>query len=339
MEKILTIVVPTYNAEKYLRDNLASFCIPRLLPYLEVLVINDGSTDRSSDIAEEYVKRYPYTYKLITKENGGHGSGINTGILNATGKYFKIVDADDWVEEEPFVRLVETLRKSDSDIVASGFYWVYDEGQADKAEFARKPEMKVPFLGVDYQKKYVFDEIADQLYIKMHHMTIKTAILKEHKIEIDEHCYYVDTEYITYPIPYVNTIEFVDGFVYMYRLGRQGQSVSMEKMQSNEKNYDREMESLLAFYANLECQSSCSQKKRQYIARVIARVAAGKIKIMLSFPPTSSKKASLIEFDNYLKLSYPAIYYNNVNSSLRLLRYSHYLLYTAASILVRRKYK
>lgn len=339
MEKILTIVVPTYNAEKYLKDNLDSFCIPELLSDLEVLVINDGSTDRSADIVEEYVRRYPDTYKLITKKNGGHGSGINTGILNATGKYFKVVDADDWVEKEPFMSLVETLRSSKSDIVASGFYWVYDEGQKDKRKFTRKAEMEVPFVGVDYGKEYSFDEIADRIYIKMHHMTIRTAILRECEIKIDENCYYVDTEYITYPIPYVETIRFVDGFVYMYRLGRQGQSVSIEKMQSNEKNYDKVIESLLSFYAGLESEPLCVQKKKQYIARIIARVVAGKIKIMLSFPASSSKKTTLMMFDKYLKSSYPAVYHSNINMSLKILRRTHYLLYTIASVLVRLKYK
>lgn len=339
MEKVLTIAVPTYNAEKYLRDNLDSFCIPELFSDLEVLIINDGSTDHSLEIAEEYVKRYPGTYKLISKKNGGHGSGINTGILNATGKYFKVVDADDWVEKEAFMRLVETLKNSDSDIVASGFYWVYDEGQEDIGKFIRKAEQKIPFAGVVYQKEYLFDQIADHIYIKMHHMTIKTAILRGHEIKIDEHCYYVDTEYITYPIPYVETIRFVEEFVYMYRLGRLGQSVSIEKMRSNENNYDKVIESLLAFYKSLEREVLCTQKKKQYIAGIIARVVAGKIKIMLSFPPSSLKKASLIRFDKYLKLSYPQIYNSNINLSLKILRRTHYLLYTIASVLVRCKYR
>lgn len=278
MRKILTITVPTYNAERYLRDNLDSFCIPELLNDLEILIINDGSIDGSAAIAEEYVQRFPETYRVITKENGGHGSGINTGIRYATGKYFKVVDADDWVEKEAFIRLVQTLKEKDSDIVSSGFYWVYDEGQKNKTEFLRKKEMKIPFKDVEYQKEYVFDEIADRIYIKMHNMTVKTEILKKHNIKVDEHCYYVDTEYITYPIPYVKTICFVEEFVYMYRLGRQGQSVSIEKMQYNEKNYDRVIASLVGFYNRLCDENTCSVEKRNYIARIIARVVAGKIK-------------------------------------------------------------
>jgi len=117
MGKILTVVVPTYNAEKYLRDNLESFKIPELMEDLEILIVNDGSTDHSLEIAEEYVRQYPDTYRVITKENGGHGSGINCGIANARGTYFKVVDADDWVGEKAFCDLVRTLKTSNADVV------------------------------------------------------------------------------------------------------------------------------------------------------------------------------------------------------------------------------
>lgn len=95
MEKILTVVVPTYNAEKYLRDNLESFEIPELMQDIEILIVNDGSTDHSLEVAREYAERVRIRTGLITKENGGHGSGINCGIEHALGTYFKVVDADD----------------------------------------------------------------------------------------------------------------------------------------------------------------------------------------------------------------------------------------------------
>lgn len=138
MEKILTVVVPTYNAEKYLRDNLESFEIPELMQDIEILIVNDGSTDHSLDIAEEYIKRYPETYRVITKENGGHGSGINCGIEHAQGTYFKVVDADDWVEKEAFVSLVKALKASGADVVYSGFLWTYDRGESDKTKFRQR---------------------------------------------------------------------------------------------------------------------------------------------------------------------------------------------------------
>lgn len=338
MEKILTIVVPTYNAEKYLRDNLESFRIPELMPDIEVLIINDGSTDHSLDIAMEYVNQYPDTYRVITKKNGGHGSGINCGIEHAAGRYFKVVDADDWVGAEAFTKLVQTLKSRDTDVVYSGFLWTYDCGEADKSQFKTKAEMEIPFEGVIYQKVYNFDDVADQLYIKMHSMTIKTEILRKHQITIDEHCYYVDAEYILYPIPYVNTICFVDAFVYYYRIGSAGQSVSIDKMQKNEQNYDKVISSLLKFYSNVKKSSECSEQKKSYIASLIARIIAGKMKIMLSFPTSSGKKRDLEKFDQQIRQDFPDVYQKNQNKAVAMLRCSHYWLYYPASILVRRKY-
>lgn len=337
-EKVLTVVVPTYNAEKYLRDNLESFLIKPIMEELDILIINDGSTDTSLDIAMEYANRYPSTFRVITKENGGHGSGINCGIKYATGKYFKVVDADDWVAPAEFQKLVTNLRNTDSDIVYSGFYWVYDDGGSDKTKFNKKAEIKEPFCGVKYNHEYCFDEIADRLYIKMHNMTIRTDLLRKEHIVIDEHCFYVDTEYITYPIPNVSTISFIDAFVYMYRIGSSGQSVSIEKMQRNEKNYDRVIASLLSFYSNLGVEIPCTNEKKSYIAGIIARVIAGKIKIMLSFFPSVEKWRELKLFDRTLRKQYPDVYKSNINRAIKLLRASNYLVYLPASIMVRKKY-
>ncbi len=339
MEKILTIVVPAYNAETCLRDNLESFCIESVLPDIEILVINDGSTDRTQEIAEEYVKQYPDSYRVITKKNGGHGSGINWGIRYASGVYFKVVDADDWVDREAFCRLVETLKRQDADVVYSGFLWTYDEGQNDREQYATRAEIPVPFEGVVYQKVYRFEDVSASLYMKMHSMTIRTDILRSHGIQIDEKCYYVDTEYITYPIPYVQTICFVEGYVYMYRIGRQGQSVGMEKMQQYEKHYDRVITSLLNFYGKLGTEIPCTAPKKRYIAGLIARVAAGKMKIMLSFPGNSRKKQELQMFDENLRNHYPDIYDGNINKAVWLLRKSRYSLYYPVSMMVRRRYR
>ena len=339
MEKILTIVVPSYNAEKFLRDSLDSFWIETVLPDIEVLIVDDGSTDKTSEIAEEYERNCPDSYRLITKENGGHGSGINCGIKHATGVYFKVVDADDWVEPEAFCCLVEALKRQEADIVYSGFLWAYDEGQEKKEQFTTKAETAMPFEGVVYGKIYEFDQIAPSLYIKMHNMTIRTDILRQYGIHIDEHCFYVDTEYITYPVPYVRTICFVDGYVYMYRIGRQGQSVGIGKMQQYEKNYNKVMSSLLDFYGKLGEEIPCTAAKKKYIAGIIARVVAGKIKIMLSFPGNNQKKMELRMFDENLRMHYPDIYHGNINKAVSVLRKSRYLMYYPVSAMVRKRYR
>jgi hypothetical protein len=169
-------------------------------------------------------------------------------------------------------------------------------------------------------------------------MTIRTEILRKHQISIDEHCFYVDTEYITYPIPYVETVSFVNAFVYMYRIGRQGQSVGIDRMQKNEDNYDRVIASLLHFYSELGNEISCTPEKKMYIAGIIARVIAGKIKIMLSFPVSAKKKQELKNFDQGIRRSHPEVYRSNINRAVTILRKTGYAAYYPASILVRRYY-
>ena len=117
MSKILSVAVPSYNVEQYMNKCLDSFSDKRLQDGLEVLIVNDGSTDRTKEIAESYVERFPLIFKLINKENGGHGSAVNAGIANATGKYFRIVDGDDWVDTDNLVQLLQLLADTNTDLV------------------------------------------------------------------------------------------------------------------------------------------------------------------------------------------------------------------------------
>lgn len=335
MEKLLTVVVPAYNAQKFLRKNLDSFCSTQILADIEILIINDGSTDNTRYIAEEYVNKYPNSFHVINKTNGGHGSGINTGIQSAQGYYFKVVDADDWVDTKALEVLVQALKFTRADVVYSGFLWAFETKSGGRSHYRMKAEIKKPFNGVLYNHLYKFDSIADRLYMKMHNMTIRTDILKSNNIQIDEHCYYVDLEFITYPIPYINTIFFLKDTVYYYRMGGHGQSVNLKKMQSNEENYNKVLESLLAFYSKLGSTYSCTEKKKAYIASIIARAVSGKIKIMLSFPRIYNKQRDLKDFEAYLVKKYPDIYYSNLNPAVAILRKSHYRLFSVASFWVK----
>ena len=337
--KVLTIVVPAYNAEKYIRTALDSLCGSDILSLIEVLVVNDGSTDSTGDIAEEYCRKYPESFRLISKENGGHGSGINTGISNAAGRYFKVVDADDWVDPAAFHKLVRTLERSEDDIVWSGFYWVYDKGEARTCDMKRRAEMTCPFSDAEYGRTYRFEEIADRLYIKMHNMTIRTEILKDGRIRVDENCFYEDMEYILYPIPYVRTIRFMDDFVYMYRMGSSGQSMSREKMRQNEKSMNKVLSSLFRFYRRLGKQIPCPEGNRHYIENVIARAAAGKYRIMLCEEDTDECVRRMRSFDRGLRERYPDIYRANRNKAVALLRASDFKLYRPASLMTRFVYR
>ena len=337
MQKLLTIVVPSYNAEKYLRYNLDSLCLEEILDVLEVIVVDDGSKDSTGNIIDEYAKRFPGTVISIHKENGGHGSGINTGIGCATGVYFRVIDADDWADAEDLKNLVfyiKARRQKDKneylpDIIAGGFYWVYghDETAPKKAEFEK------PFEGAEYGRIYRFDEVAEKSYIKMHSMTIRTEILKQHDIRIDEKRYYVDNEYILYPIPYVKNIVFLDDHLYRYSISREGQSMSPQQMKKNKDQYDGVLESLYKFYESVLNDKDVSAEKRLYIEHLISRVYAGRIKILLWDKVSPKTRSELIALEEKLRKNYPGIYRANLNKAIKLLRMSRYMLYYPAAVI------
>ena len=191
MDKVLTVVIPSYNVESYLEDTLESFVAPEILSEIEVLIVNDGSKDRTPEIAKEYEEKYPGTFRLISKENGGHGSTINRGIEEAVGTYFKVVDGDDWVNTSDFAELVRKLRTTNADYVVTKYYKVNDKTKEKKI-------VEFPFL--EAHPECTFDEAASGSEIPMHALVIRTAILQEHRIRMDEHCFYVDNEYITFPV-------------------------------------------------------------------------------------------------------------------------------------------
>lgn len=126
MEKILTVTIPSYNVEQYLRQTLDSFLAQEILEEIEVLIIDDGSKDHTAAIGKEYERKYPDTFRVISKKNGGHGSTINRGIQEASGRYFKVVDGDDWVNTEDFVKLVKALKSCTAEYVVTNYYEVND---------------------------------------------------------------------------------------------------------------------------------------------------------------------------------------------------------------------
>ena len=322
MSKILTVVVPSYNVEKYMEQNLQSFVIDEVMNDIEVLVVNDGSTDKTEALAKEYEKRYPGTFRVINKKNGGHGSTINCGIKEASGKYFKVVDADDWVLKEGFIHLVETLKHSDSHVVVSNFYWYHDKKKT------RTVEIKEPFAQVEYKREYTFGQVGKDLYVKMHGMTIQTQILR--KIPpLDEHCFYVDVEYALFPIPFVETFTFIEDFVYMYRIGLAQQSMIIKKMQKNAEDFNRVFQRMFAFYR--ECrENEISSEKLHYIEQYLGRIVASKYKIYLSLPYDKKIKQEMVALDLKIKSEYPNVYYGVRQKAVLLLRKSNYNLYYIA---------
>ncbi len=323
MEKILSIIIPAYNVENYLNRCLKSLELAEILDKIEVLVINDGSKDKTPDIAGQYCEKYPNTYFLYNKENGGHGSGINYGIRHATGKYFKVVDGDDWLNTEELPEFITTLENTNADIVAADFLCIQDETNVVLGE------KYCTSKDGNYGKicNLSKGEVGD--VIKMHALTIRTDILQKHDIVIDEHCYYVDCEYITYPIPYVTTVYFYHKFIYMYRLGRNGQSMDIHSMQKNRAQHMRVLESLLEFYNGM---GNIPSGSRRYIEKCISQVMENQFQIYISMGLQKGIRSELMEWDCLLKKNYPMVYAATNKKSIALLRKTGYWILPAGTI-------
>lgn len=326
--KILTVIVPTYNVEKYLDQCLKSFVIPEIMEELEVLIVNDGSTDTSPQIGEKYANNYPGTFRMITKENGGHGSTINTGIENAEGRYFKVVDGDDWVIAEGLKNLICFLKTVEADMVLSNYYWVDD--------LTGKVSKEVPKVCPEdlYGKIVSFNSVSNQIFFKMHAITFRTETLKKIPDKIDEHCYYVDMEYITFPIPFIKTVGAVPDFVYMYRIGQPTQSVSMENMRKRCMQHERVVNRLLDYY---EKHMDVSNEAKNCMGKIIARSVTSQYKIYMSFKDNNLDK--IIFYEKELKKKYFNIFQKITNPAVLVLRLSNYKLYYLISLVVRHSIK
>ena len=124
MDKIVSFIIPSYNVEKYLNVCLTSFLNKEVLDQIEVIVVDDGSKDQTAQIARTYIEQYPQVFRLISKENGGHGSAINAGTAQAVGRYLKVIDADDWVVTENLKEFVDKLADCSADVVLNPYHQV-----------------------------------------------------------------------------------------------------------------------------------------------------------------------------------------------------------------------
>lgn len=238
MDRILTVVIPSYNVEKFIPETIPTFLDPKVLHKIEILIINDGSIDSTERIATEFQQKYPDTIKVITKTNGGHGSTINTGIRNANGKYLKVVDGDDWVDKQMFCNYVEKIEKVDSDLVITPHNWI-DAETGESTYEIRYPNLEENII-------YGLDKLIGSDF-NMHSLTYKTSILK--KIEpISEHCYYVDVEFALYPLKYVESVSYIDEAIYQYRFGYSDQSMSMINRIKNRNMHLRVLNNIIELY-------------------------------------------------------------------------------------------
>lgn len=247
-EKILSIIIPTYHAEKFLEKCLDSFLIKEevLFNKLQVIVVNDGSPDNSAEIAQRYMEQFPNVYELINKENGGHGSGINIGVKYAKGKYFKVIDADDWVDTKQLEQYIQILQDCDSDVVISDFR-TYDI-------LTKEEKTYHAFLG-DEKKQYDLKEIMYnwlqlERCLTFHGITYRTQFYCSLNYKLAEKVFYEDQEYATIPMSAAKTVTLTGKCVYVYRIGDVTQSVSARNQVKRMKDLEQVIKKMILWEKN-----------------------------------------------------------------------------------------
>ena len=224
MEKILSVIIPCYNSSGFIKKCLDSLCLDEVIDRLDIIVVNDGSTDDGASIVAGYCDRYPHSVRLISKENGGHGSAINVGSRAAVGRFLKVLDADDTFEKEGLVKFIGELEKVQSDVVLT-FHHTIDMSSGELKNWKCFP----PQFYKEYDMSYVMQNWKQfDRSLTFHGITYRTEFYQKNAVTLAEKVFYEDHEYATYPCCKAKSVLPMDIYLYRYRIGDVAQSVSQE---------------------------------------------------------------------------------------------------------------
>lgn len=222
--KLLSVAIPCYNSAEYMQHAIETLLTGG--SDLEIIIVDDGSKDNTGKVADEYAEKYPDIIKSIHQENGGHGEAVNTGLQNATGLYFKVVDSDDWVNEGALKNVLDTLKELIEDghsidlLIAN---YVYEKPSLNKHKVMNYR------TALPQDRIFTWNDIMffkQSQYILMHSAIYRTKLLKDCGLRLPKHTFYVDNIFVYKPLPYVKTMYYLDVDLYRYFIGRDDQSVN-----------------------------------------------------------------------------------------------------------------
>lgn len=305
--KTITFTVPCYNSAEYMDK-----CIESILALdnedndIEILIVNDGSTkDSTAEKADGWHERHPETIIAIHQENGGHGSAVNTGLANARGRYFKVVDSDDWLDAGAMAPVMDYLRKQSElrdacDLVVGNY--VYDKVYED----ARTVIDYANVFPAD--KEFTWNEIGrfkSSQYLLMHSVIYRTELLRDVKLQLPERCFYVDNIFVYVPLPAVYSIRYFNEDIYHYFIGREGQSVNEDVMISR---IDQQLRITRFMIDAVDLEADVVQKKlRRYMGNYLSMMMCicSVFLRMINTPEAEQKRTDIWA---YLKEQRPETY-------------------------------
>lgn len=301
--KTLSFAVPCYNSAEYMDK-----CIESLLKCgddIEILIVNDGSTkDNTAEKADQWQERYPDIIKAIHKENGGHGSAVNAGLDNATGRYFKVVDSDDWLDEEAMVPVMRYLRRQmelrdATDLVIANYVYekVYEGTRTVMAYSNVFP----------IEEEFGWDEVGrfnPSQYLLMHSVIYRTELLREMELQLPHHCFYVDNIFVYEPLPQVESMYYINVDMYRYFIGREDQSVNEKVMMGR---IDQQLRVTRTMIDAVDVSSIEEKRLRLYMENYLAMMMCiCSVFLRMRNTPEDEEKREAIW--RYLKEADPALY-------------------------------
>ncbi|MBR0039368.1 MAG: glycosyltransferase family 2 protein [Lachnospiraceae bacterium] len=324
-DKILTISVAAYNVEKYIKNTLDSILNTELYSKFEVLVIDDGSTDNTYNVVKKYEEMYPDSFKTIHKENGGYGSTVNYSIKHAVGKYFKLLDGDDWYDTDGLKSLIYELEQTDVDIVFNLFNKIINGKIISGISFDNK------YFG----REFGIEELDINEGIPMHSVTYKTSVLKESGLMLKERKFYTDNYYVSIPLTRVNTVKFLNFPVYNYRLGLSGQTMNRAVNIKHINDLKEISLDLIDYFSKID--TSC--KSYNYLCTRIAATCTDYFAALLTLPISKESLIQIKEFDKFIKIKSSPLYERMANlerkasKTIHMIRKSNYSLYWIFALL------
>ena len=326
--KVLTVSIAAYNVEKTIGETLDSIIrgVPaECLSKLEILVVNDGSKDGTKEVAARYEEQYPESVTLISKDNAGWGSTVNTCISFAKGKYIKLLDGDDWFQTENLPEFIDFLEKAEADIVLSPYVKRFPDREELQDEHA---EIDERISGIE--------ALNPDIDIYMHELTVRTERLREGKVSITERCFYTDNEFAFESIKWSETVQRFKKPVYIYRLGDSEQSVGLSGILKHYRDTVLVAEKMYESYGWEEDPKGDRNESKDYksINEIKDRILQRKLLLItdslyVSYLLVNSKEAKkeLIQFDKELKKR-PEIYnLTGENKKISILRMTGFMLY------------
>ena len=224
--KLLTITVPCYNSEAYMEK-----CVDSLLvggDRVEIIIINDGSSDRTGEIADRYAEKYPNIVRVIHQENGGHGEGINQGLAHATGKYFKVVDSDDAMSED-FIKFLDNLEECEKnggiDLMVTNYFYVHTDGIGDRSISYASVLPEGMIIGWGETKRFFLHQL-----LTIHSCTFRTELMRRASEPLPKHVFYEDNLMVYRVLQHVKRLYYMNSDLYRYWIGRPDQSVQEATM-------------------------------------------------------------------------------------------------------------